>query len=215
MTIGDGEYPQVEWQIAFRDSNGLPVPGVRLRVEDLDGHEFFLYPVTDYLPDHIPMSDEAGRMVFHHVTNNVEFSEKTCQVFFVPIVVHRTPRYICRFLCGDTELARMPFGELIKWNELKSEAMVKRQWKTPIWPTNELYETLDESFSQWDSRVQDCYDFDKTGQFTPEMSAAACYARWWTMEEAAIEWLGNRKRIETEKTFAVLHHEITVPVSDK
>jgi hypothetical protein len=109
-TIGDGGYPQVEWQITFRDAQGLPVPGVRLRVEDLDGHEFFLYPVTDYLPDHIPMSDDAGRMVFHHVTNTVEFSKKTCQVFFVPIVTHRTPRYICRFLRGDTELTRLPFG---------------------------------------------------------------------------------------------------------
>jgi hypothetical protein len=105
----------------------------------------------------------------------------------------------------------MPFGELIKWNELKSDAMVKRQWKTPIWPTKELYETLDGSFSEWESRVRARYEFDKTGRFTPEMSAAACYATWLTMEDAAIEWLGNGKRIETEKTFAVLHREITVP----
>jgi hypothetical protein len=103
----------------------------------------------------------------------------------------------------------------MKWNELKSEATVKRRWTTPIWPTNELYEKPDESFSGWDSRVRDRYDFDKTGRFTPEISAAVVYARSWKMEEAAIEWLASGKRIETEQEFGILERTITLPVSDK
>jgi hypothetical protein len=99
--VWDGGYGQGEIEVTFRNPDGVPVPGVRLRVEDEVGRVFFLYPVSDYLPDHVPTSDADGRMVFHHVASGVEFSGVVELVASREVVVARGPVFICRFLLGD------------------------------------------------------------------------------------------------------------------
>jgi hypothetical protein len=209
--VGDGGYGQGEFEITFRNSDGRPVPGIRLRVEDGSGREFFLYPVTDYLPDHVPTSDADGRMVFHHVSNGIEFSGGSCEVFFVPVPVRRGPVFICRFLRGDQEVARMPFGELDRWDQFwEAVPKSKRIWQTPIWPTTELFTQLDESFGQWSNRIRKYYDFDGTGRLSPEAAPAYRAATSMKAEEAAIAWLGQGKRIESEIEFALVKRTIIV-----
>jgi hypothetical protein len=214
--VWDGGYGQAEIEITFLDSQGHSVSGVQLRVEDSDGREFFLYPVSDYLPDHIPTSDKEGHMVLHHVSYGVEFSGRCREVYGQWVDIDRGPEFVCRFLQNGQEVARIPFGKLDHWAQ-RWETMprVKRQWRQPIWPTTELYSKLDESFSDWTTRLRTYYDPEGKGHLTPEAAPAFRAATSLKAEEAAIAWLGERKRIEAEEEFVVLKRRITVPVGRK
>jgi hypothetical protein len=211
--IWDGGYGQAEIEISFLDKLGHPVPGVQLRVQDPDCREFFLYPVSDYLPDHIPTSDEAGQMMIHHVSHGVEFSGRCYDSSGHWVDIKRGPIFYCLFLHKGQEVTRIQFGDLDHCEQTwESMPRVKRKWQRPIWPTTELYTELDESFGDWDARLRKYYDPEQTGHFTPETAPAYHAATSVKAEHAAIAWQSERKRIEDEEEFAVIKRTIIVAV---
>jgi hypothetical protein len=210
----DGGYGRGEIELTFVDSEGRPVPGVRLRVEDGEGHEFFLYPVSDYLPDHIPTSDADGRMVLHHAFGE-GFSGHTCQVLFHYVVVKRGPKYICRFLRDDKEVARAPFGELDQWGQRWADVpKVKRRWKWPAWPLSELYKGQETDYGDFQTRVWKYYDFDGTGRLSPDAVPAFGTASDVAQELVNARVAGNEPA-EWEIEFALVRRTIVVPDSPK
>ena len=61
-------YADLMVELQFRDSNGMPVQGITLHVEDPKGNFCYRFPVTNFTPDRMPTSDDNGRLVFHHVS---------------------------------------------------------------------------------------------------------------------------------------------------
>jgi len=124
----DGRFPAAEYQIAFQDSNGRPLVGVELQVEDESGRRCFGYPVTDYVPKGVLKSDEQGVITFHHVSFGLEFGGRDtllCGVF--PIEKSEPPRYVCRFFYRDQEIWRTRFADLNR-NCKDNDEQVVREW---------------------------------------------------------------------------------------
>jgi len=180
--IWDGGYPQAEFRLTFVDSDGKPVEGIQLRVEDRDRHVFYHYPVTDYLPDRTPTSDRAGRMVFHHVSNAVEFSGTIRFVYFLfPVVVERGPAFVCRFRHRGEEVYCVGFGELDSWEGTwETGPKVKWRWP-PDWPP-QLLPGEDDLYE----RAIRFYKIDGKRRPEPEEVAAFHAATSRRAEEAAL-----------------------------
>src|SRR5207249_1937781 len=107
--------------------------------EDLQGHVYYHYPVTDFLPGQSPTSGGGGLMVFHHVADLFEFSGRSCEWCGYRYEKWRGPEYVCRFLYRGSEVHRKGFGELDdgrKWGP--DVPRVTRRWKTPAWLMSEL-----------------------------------------------------------------------------
>jgi hypothetical protein len=112
--VWDGGFPSVEFQFRFVDVNEVPIRGVELRVLTKDGDEAFGYPVTDYLSDSVPMSDENGLLSFHHLSVGVEFSGRRRHLFFlIPVETgNGIPRYTVQFLFDSTVITSYPYHKL-------------------------------------------------------------------------------------------------------
>ena len=210
--IWDGGYPQAEFQITFQDATGQPVEGVELRVEDYEGHNYFHYPVTDYLPGQTPTSDQAGLMVFHHVSSGIEFSGRECSLFFViPIEERRGPRFLCRFLRDGAEVHRIDFRELAWWEgQWWQVPKVTRRWKPPDWPPAQLLMKEDESCEAWHARAVAFFDVNGNGRLDPE-EAAAFHAADRRAEEAIIARSRGVDQ-EEEMVFPIVRRTITIKV---
>jgi hypothetical protein len=129
----DGGWPAEEYSFTFRDQHGRPVEGVRLRVENEAGTNFYYFPVADYKPEQTPTSDADGVLVFHH-SSFTWLSGQMKQVFswskfgWVWVEVSRPlPVYVCRFLLNDKEVYR------VRYNDLNNTGgqQVKRRWRWP------------------------------------------------------------------------------------
>jgi hypothetical protein len=199
--IGDGDYPPAEFQLTFKDETGSPVEGVVLRVEDDEGHIYYHYPMTDYLPDHTPASDRDGLLVFHH-TANLIFSNRFYQ--WGPFEVETSsnfPDYVCRFVYQDAEVHRARFREMIfKWD---CTGTVKRQWTHPTWPASELLVRPDEEWDEWEQRATAFFDLNHNGKLEREERAA-----YRAGVAAADALCGDAKGKEIE--FGVIRKTITV-----
>jgi hypothetical protein len=111
---GPGSFFQVEYVLHFRDVQGKPVEGIRLKVEDGEGNDSYAYPVTDCLPDTSLLSNREGDLVFHHVSNGTEFTISWEESRSNPKIRPRrwAPVYVCRFYYADREVYRVEFAQL-------------------------------------------------------------------------------------------------------
>jgi len=124
----DGSFAQAEYQIAFQDADGHPLPGVELRVEDEKGNQCFGYPVTDYVHSKALRSDKHGVITFHHVSLGLEFGGRCTRLYWLfPIGNCESPRYVCRFLSGNQEVMHTRFDNLSKECGASHEQVV-RKW---------------------------------------------------------------------------------------
>lgn len=210
--LWDGGYLQAEYQITFRYPDGRPVEGVQLRVEDQRGHTFYHYPVTDFLPDRSPTSDTAGRMVFHHASDGLEFGGK-CWLFYglIPVEEQPSPVYVCRFLQRGGEVYRVRYGEINSWRSGTWDEVekVKRRWKRSQWPASQLLSTQDESYDAYHARILKIFDLDGNGKLNPEEGAAYGAGTRWRNEEAAIARLKGEDP-EEEIEFPVVRRTVTI-----
>jgi hypothetical protein len=218
-TIGDGAYPWAEFHITFVGEDGKPVEGVRLCVEDRDGHNSFHYPVTDYLPDQVPTSDRDGLMVFHHAGRGCEITtEKVCYLSgLVRVVTRRGPVFLCRFLHQGAEVYRVGFSELDDWPRTwetwETVPKVKRRWKWPAWPMSQLLTGAgpEESLAQWDRRAMRFFDLNGNGKLEPEEGAACRAGTSLITEAAALDELRGIAH-EEDLEFPLVRRTITIPV---
>lgn len=124
----DGSFAQSEYQVALQDTDGKPLSGVQLRVEDEEGNPACGYPVTDYFPPNAPKSGADGVMVFHHVRLGQEFGGRERRLLWLlPMGEHESPRYVCRFFHDGREVLRIPFRDLNRARR-GSGAEVTREW---------------------------------------------------------------------------------------
>jgi hypothetical protein len=205
--VWDGGYPPAEFQATFTDEGGRPLEGVELRVEDREGHAYFHYPVTDYLPEHVPTSDRHGLMTFHHATHGLEFGGKSCGLFGFGET--KAPQYVCRFVFRGEEVYRASYHDLNDW-ELSGEP-VKRRWREPAWPASQLLMKPGEEYDAWRTRARAFFDLNHNGNLEPEEAAAYRAATNYRAEEAAeAELRGETKEEDVE--FPVLRKAIVVRV---
>jgi hypothetical protein len=212
--IWDGGYAPAEFQITFKDVSGKPVEGIELHVQDLEGHNYFHYPVTDYLPGQIPSSDKNGLIVFHHVSEAIEFSCGCDYVFFViPIEERRGPAFLCRFLHKGKEVYRSGFSELDSWEGTWEQVpKVKRSWQWSTWPTSQLLMNPNEDCDAWHARAVAFFDLNRNGKLDPEEAAAFGAATNARAMERAFAHLGGVDK-EAELEFPIVQRMITVQLS--
>jgi hypothetical protein len=210
--VWDGGYCQAEYQLTFVDENGAPIPAVELRVEDAEGHNFFHYPVTDYLPDRTIVSNSDGLIVFHHVGGGPEFSGEVDSLYgVIPVVKRRGPKFICRFVYQESEIHRVAYSDLNSdaqpW---ESAPKVKRWWTWSAWPMSELLLSPEESLDDFRARAKRFFDLDHDGVLSPEEAAAFRAGTSRNCEEAA---LARRSGVDKEEEleFQVIRRTIAVP----
>jgi hypothetical protein len=172
-------YLQLEYELTFIDADGNPIEGIELQVEDQSGNEFFCFPVTDYWPNRIPRTDEHGVMRFHHVRAGAEWDNYGWSLFWLfPIPTTRSPVYICRFLHGEKEVHRVPFGELDDWDwpgqTWEQVPKVKRQFNWSAMIPNEIYRA-DEANKIDHSRLMSFFHLDGKDRPTRESIVACRY----------------------------------------
>jgi hypothetical protein len=213
-TCWSGGYGQIEYQITFEDGNHQPIAGIELRVEDRQGHIFYHYPVTDYLPGHIPTSDSNGLMMFHHVSDCVEFDGTETFLFnVIPVEERAGPMYICYFLYRGQEVYRLTYRELNSWRKgtwKEGVEKVKLSWKRPEWPWSLFLCDEGESWHAHYARTMKLYDLDGDGKLNPEEGAAYCAAMSLPNENAVIARLKGEDPTE-EIEFPVVRRTITIP----
>jgi hypothetical protein len=155
---GSCGFPQLEYELTFKDSSGNPSEGVELKVEDRRGKEFFCFPVTDYLPGQPPKSDKNGVMRFHHVSTAVEWDNYGWSLFgLFPIQTTRSPVYICRFLRGGRDVHRVSYGDLPHWDwpgrGWEDVPKVTRRWKWSAMIPENIIWRADDTDENYDSRL--------------------------------------------------------------
>jgi hypothetical protein len=128
--INDGGFRQMEWQLRFVDKDGRPIPGVQLTVLDNQGKIAFGYPVTDYLVNAVPTSNEDGLMVFHHVALGMEFSWGTRYLFFfIPIDTNKPPVYWLVFRASGRTVGTFRYNDYFGVNpDGRLVPVVKKAW---------------------------------------------------------------------------------------
>jgi hypothetical protein len=174
---GSYGYNQLEYELTFQDSNGNPIDGVELMVEDRRGKKFFCFPVTDYLPEQAPKSDKDGVMRFHHVSTAVEWDNYGWSLFWCfPIHTTRSPDYICRFLRGGKEVHRIRYAELPDWDwpgrGWEDVPKVKRRWNWPAMIPNEIAFRAGDTSESYDARLALFFHHDGNGNSTREVRVA-------------------------------------------
>jgi hypothetical protein len=171
--IWDGGFPQNEFELMFQDQDGKPLRGVELRVEDRQGNIIYRYPVSDYAPNQIPTSDENGTIVFHHVSNGLEFGGHDWYLFGVIPIRQGAPVYICRFLYENREVYLIEYDELRRGEKnTEQTAAVKRQWKPPDWPFSEMGAKPGESLDDVYERTRSLFNVKSNGKFNREAAIA-------------------------------------------
>ncbi len=207
--VWDGSYPQAEFELIFKDAHGVALQGIQLRVEDQEGRSYFHYPVIDYLPGNVPTSDRDGAMVFHHVSDGIEFSGRTTYWFgMFPIVEQRAPVFVCRFLRDGQEVYRIRFRELCRSTDATLAASkVKRVWKWPVWPESQLLMQVRGDEDLRDRKLR-LFDLNGDGKLDAEEQAALTAAANQADRAAFAQLRGDEEKEEFE--FAVIRKTIVV-----
>jgi hypothetical protein len=204
-----GGFGSAAFEITFVDRNGNPVEGVELRVENRDGHNFYLYPISDYLPDQIPRSDSHGLMVFHHFPDHVMFSGQEWLLWRrIWVQKIRGPRYILQFLHHGTEVHRVPFNNTSSGiGPWPATGSVKCRWKKTGWP---VYDFLKADPTGYDNvKMRQLFDVDGDGRLGPEEANGYYAAESYDNEQAAIARLQG-KMIEEEVELPLVQATIVI-----
>lgn len=128
----DGGFLTAKFQMRFRNSLNEPVKGVMLLVEGKDGKPLYDFPVDDFTEGSVPTSNEEGELVFHHVSNGLEFGGKRAYIFWlIPVGACSGPEVNCRFLLNGSEVYRVPFAELYE-SSLNNGEGVERSNSLPM-----------------------------------------------------------------------------------
>lgn len=136
--IWDGGFPSTEYRLTLIDEAGRPVPGVTLQVETQAGGICYVYPVDEFVPDETITSDADGRMVFHHVSDAIEFSgHESADLLGMSFGDTGAPTYVCVFRLGGREVHRLKFGDLQPHGDWDQWRSVTRTWQHPDWPFRE------------------------------------------------------------------------------
>jgi hypothetical protein len=135
MTLWDGFWDQEEYRISFVDRMWKPVEGVQLQVENEAGTVFHHFPVTEFLPGHVPASAADGVLVFHHAPLSGVGGRAWWLFVVIPMGEHSGPVYVCRFLHGGHEVHRIRYNDLVNTGRRPG---VKRWWKWLTFPELQL-----------------------------------------------------------------------------
>ena len=213
---GSAGYSMAEFQLTFVDPDDRPVKGIELRVENLEGTNFFYYPVTDYLPGQIPTSDQNGLMAFHHIPQGVEWDVKWVRIdyafFDTSDVLVGNPQFVCRFLRDGVEVHRIGYSDLCRqgglYNYPATCPVVKRRRPEPGWPVTELFPHAEDNQDTFDARRQALFDFNHSGKLEREERIVFHQAEWAAMK---LEFEQRaQKGGEAEIAFAVVRKQIVI-----
>jgi hypothetical protein len=207
FVIRDGAYPCAEFHVFFRGPSGQPIEGVELQVEDREGNTFYHYPVSDFLPDHIPKSDRDGRLVFHHAGLSLEFSDRCWYLFFLfPMGEQSRPHFLCRFLHAGHEVYRMSYEDMYAGQAGK---VVSRRWRWTRWPYSVFLTFSNKDERARNSSFRSFFDNNKDGWFSPEEKAA--YGAANTAVSKTIDAMSQKLSEEQEMEFELLSREVRIP----
>jgi hypothetical protein len=202
----DGSWGLEEYRFTFRDTAGKSVEGVRLRVENESGTNFYHFPVADYLPGHVPTSDAGGLLVFHHAPYSMVGG--TCWQPFGAVCVGECsgPAYVCHFLLDGREVHRVRYNDLVN----TAGQTVRSRWQWLTWP--ELQGAVFGGL-EWDqtsaARLR-LFDLNGNGKINREEAYAASAAE--RAKERAGEIMAGRKPQCEELEFGLVERTVVVDV---
>jgi hypothetical protein len=207
--VWDGGFPQFECRISFRDATGQPVEGVALRVETQAGGNCYFYPVTDYVPDDVPVSDKSGVLVFHHVSDFLEFGGKDC-ASILGIQISSSggaPKYVCRFFQRGREVHSVWFNEIYQTIDHKYGPSVKRHFVCSDWLMREYLSEIKRGGDEASLRMR-LFDCNGDGKLDREEHIAA------RVSERTMGYFerpeDKLKRREQEVEFAEIELQVTI-----
>jgi hypothetical protein len=212
VTVWDGSYPCAEYRITFIDTSGKPIEGVQLRVENPEGLNFFLFPISDYLPGQVPVSDRNGRMVFHHCPDKVIFSGRIYYLWGdIVLDSVRGPRFTCRFLRNGKEVHRMDYSELAFWEgRWDTIPHVKYRWKRSGWPIYEILREQNSAEFDYGTRLARFFDLNGDGELGPDEGPAYRAAREFENEEAALARFHGKDPPEEEVELGLIEKTVVI-----
>jgi hypothetical protein len=210
---GSCGYRQIEHELTFLDSNGKPVEGVELRVEDQRGNEFFCFPVTDYLLSRMPKTDKDGVIRFHHVSTAVEWDNYGWSLFWCfPVETTRSPAYVCRFLRGGKEVHRVRYDDLPDWDwpgkGWEEVPKVKRTWNWSAMIPDEIKYKAGDTEESYYSRLRLFFHDDEEELPTREVRVAFRNARRLLFKLEASR--ADKREAVEEIEFPVIRRTITI-----
>jgi hypothetical protein len=151
--LWDGGFPDVECRLKFVDRDGKPVSGVTLTVFTKAGAVCHFYPVDEFVPDRLVVSDSNGELVFHHTAGYLEFGgHEYGNLVGMRFGETASPQYDCVFTHGDREVFRTPFNfHRREWDAFRKPT-VTRQWVQP-WDDKRHGPRPDEDGKEWEHRL--------------------------------------------------------------
>lgn len=171
-SIRDGGFLSTEYRVTFVDEVGRPIPGVTLQVKTQAGGVCYVYPVDEFVLDQSVESDVDGRMVFHHVSDAVEFSgHESINLLGMSFGDPGAPEYTCVFRLGELEVHRVGFGELQPRGDWDQRPTVTRTWQHPDWLFNEYAAHR----ADWTNRRRLLFDVNGDGELDREERVAAAH----------------------------------------
>jgi hypothetical protein len=169
--IWDGGFPDAEYRLTFVDADGRPIEGVALQVQTQHGGTCYFYPVNEFLPNNVPISDVDGRMVLHHRGDHLEFSGRDQQALlgFYYSREH-SPQYDCIFFLGEREVHRFRYSRLLV-EASKSGQQSQFKWKAPDWVRQERRSHMED----WRIHSEQLFDCNHDGVLDREEKVALWY----------------------------------------
>lgn len=196
--IWDGGFPNMECRLRFVDSDGKPVPGVTLTVYTKAGGVCHYYPIDEFVPDKPLVSDDEGRIVFHHSSVFFEFSGREYwNLIGMRFGETKAPHYECVFSHQGREVFRTKYNfHHPEWDEFRKPA-ITRTWNAP-WGTDGLRLGKTEEFEALHERS---FDTNQDGTLDREEKTA----RWW------FQWKVGHENAEQSVNYRVVERTIVIP----
>jgi hypothetical protein len=129
----DGSFSRAEFRLTFLASDGKPLEGVEMAVQNERGEQSFFYPVTNNTPTNKLRTGLDGVLIFNHVESYFpEFGGKCGRFLFLfPTGQCSAPLFYCKFIYKGKEVYRIRYTRLNQ--ELWENGLrpIARKWKWP------------------------------------------------------------------------------------
>jgi hypothetical protein len=194
-----GSYSQAEFAVLFTDEAGVPIPRVRLSIENIDGVPSYRYPVTDFLTTAAPKSGTDGVMRFHHVARPMEFGGRS---FFARAPSTPTLRYVCRFFLDQRAIYQCALSDLL------ASSSGARQVVTRSWDWREFLPIGDRSITPVQFFSANCRAVSRLAGESPEDAALNNEVQQLTIQLSDLR--GGKSAPVQQLTFVLFRSTIVV-----
>lgn len=124
--VWDGAFRSAEYRLHMTDARGAAVPNVELTVRDAAEKVSYGFPVSDFSRSVTLRSDATGTLVFHHVSDGLEFGGKC----FAPFCHPRSPQFFLDLSRAGHTVACVDFADFAT---AKPSGRITATMLLPLW----------------------------------------------------------------------------------